>query len=176
MTRNIGTVVCCDRTDCMVCLHPSSRGKCRSQGVTYQIACNRPPCVTNLQPRVKLSVPHYPVDIPPALYRGESSRSGYRRGGQHLDSYRDRDKSCPLWRHTRDHHGGQFGPERGLQDFFMTILRPWNKPLDRLTAEGDLIVDLEDMQHQGRAICINSKEDFQQSHSVTAKYTRGCNL
>ena len=123
-----------------------------------------------------MNVPDTAVDTPPALYRGESSRSGYRRGGQHLDKYRAKNKTCPLWRHTMDHHNKVFGPNRGLQDYKMTILRSWPTPLHRVTAEGDLIQDLEEMQHQGRAVCINSKEDFQQSHSVTAKYTRGSNL
>ena len=176
MSRNIGQVVCCYRADCLVCLTDDSRGRCRSQGVTYQIACNRAPCTSNLQSRSKLNVPKQSVDVPPALYRGESSRSGYRRGTQHLDSYRDRERSCPLWRHTRDHHGGRFGPDRGLQDYKMTVIRSWSKPLDRVTAEGDLITNLESMQHQNRALCINSKEDFLQSSSVTVKYTRGSNM
>ena len=122
MSRNIGTGICCDRTDCLVYLDPGSRGKCRDWRVTYQMSCNRALCVDHMNSRAKLEVPDHPKDQPPALYTGETSRSGYRRACQHLTDYRDiRQKTvCPLWRHTRDTHLGIRGPDNGLR-----VQTPW---------------------------------------------------
>ena len=40
-------------------------------------------------------------------YKGETSRTSYVRGGEHLDDFeKKRDKSV-LWKHCRDKHNGQ---------------------------------------------------------------------
>ena len=41
MTRDIGSSTLCDRKDCLVCIHPGSKGKCKLDNICYQINCNR---------------------------------------------------------------------------------------------------------------------------------------
>ena len=65
------------------------------------------------------------------------------------------------------------GPEKGTQDFQITQLRQWSKPLHRLRDEALVIKELEDMEEFGEAVFLNSKEDFMQSHKVTLTFGRG---
>ena len=94
---------------------------------------------------------------------------------KHLRDYRAKETKCSLWRHTAAAHGGVIGPQRGLEDYKMVKLRAWPKPLDRETAEGYFIHQMEIKQRESRAICLNSKEDFKQSSSVTIQYNTGSN-
>ena len=117
------------------------------------------------------------AENPLTVYRGESSRSCFRRGQSHLNNYtsRDhkrRDKSC-LWKHTRDVHGGILGDDGGLSDYGMTYLSQDSRPLDRLVKEGSYIQDLENKEALGQAVCLNSKQDFIQSCRVSLDFRRG---
>ena len=78
-----------------------------------------------------------------------------------------------MWRHTEELHDGAIGPNRGAQDYKMTPLENWPKPLDRLTGESLLIKELENLEDRGVAICLNSKLDWQQSHSVWLNFNTG---
>ena len=50
------------------------------------------------------------------IYKGESSNSGYTRGGQHLrDLHTKSLQNSPLWRHCVEKHNGQ------IQRFTMSI-------------------------------------------------------
>ena len=110
------------------------------------------------------------------MYRGESSRTCFQRGSNHLSDYRRKKPGSVLWDHTKDVHSGTLGPERGSKDYQMVHLETWNKPLDRLTGEGVLISELEELQNQNRATCLNSKKDYKQSHTVTLTFNQGSNL
>ena len=68
------------------------------------------------------------------------------------------------------------GPDRGKFDFRMIKLETWPKPLDRLTGEGLLIAEGENLQQKKQAICLNSKKDFKQSTNVTLNFTVGSNI
>ena len=67
------------------------------------------------------------------------------------------------------------GPDRGRTDYQMVKLERWPKPLERLSAEGVLIHELEGLQYAKKAKCINSKKDFKQSHTVTMTFSTGAN-
>ena len=175
MSRNIGTNTLCERNNCLVCIFPGSRGMCKVESITYQISCCRSPCVTNnFVPTKPFKLEDSPNNNP-SLYRGESSRTPYIRSQTHLKDYRARKDSSALWRHCVESHQSISGPDRGLRDFQMVKLETWPKPLDRLSAEGVLIQELETLQHQDRAKCINNKQDFKQAHTVTMKFTTGSN-
>ena len=174
MTRNIGTQKLCNRAQCLVCTAPEATGRCSDQSVTYQISCMREPCINELDILKPTNVPQHPQQ-PVALYVGETSRSCFYRGEKHLYSYRHKEHDCSLWRHTVSHHNSQIGPDRGLKDYKMVKISSRPKPLDRLTAEGALIKELEGLQTQGRAICLNSKKDFKQSHAVSLNFNMGAN-
>ena len=175
MTRDVGTNKICNRPECMICIHDGTKGSCKVEGLTYQISCRRPPC-TQLDISTPLDVPTPAPDQPPAaLYRGESSRTGYRRSTGHLSSYRRKESKSVLWKHTDKVHSGDLGPDRGLRDYQMSKLGSWSKPLHRLAEEGLYIKELEDLETDGLATCLNSKEDWQQCHKVTLNFNRGSN-
>ena len=175
MTRDIGSNKLCQRKDCLICTSNGSKGCCKTENVTYQIACNRSPCKTNI-PKPPLAPPSFQSGPPPVLYRGETSRTGYLRGLGHLRDYRSKSEGSSLWRHSRDSHNKLTGPDRGLQDYTMTKLQSFTKPLDRLSSEGQIIHELETLQSNNKAVCLNSKLDFKQSHSVTLNFTAGSNI
>ena len=174
MTRRLNPSTTCNRKDCLVCSHEDSKGNCKVECVCYQISCKREPCSLDFDPNKPFKFDQ--TDNPPAIYRGESSRTPYIRGSGHLGDYRGKKKGSTLWNHTRDAHGGVIGPDRGAKDYQMVQLEKWDKPLDRLSAEGVLISELEDLQSQGKAVCLNSKMDYKQSHTVTMNFNIGSNL
>ena len=94
----------------------------------------------------------------------------------HGYDYRKKAEGSSLWRHTAQYHGGSLGPDKGSRDYQMVHLETWTKPLDRLTGEGLLITELEEVQSKKQAMCLNSKKDFRQSHSVTLNFNIGSNL
>ena len=55
----------------------------------------------------------------------------------------------------------------------MCPLEVWYKPLDRLTAESLLIKELEELEDLKVARCLNSKLDWQQSHTVRMTFDSG---
>ena len=67
-----------------------------------------------------------------AIYWGESARTGFRRGEEHLTGLIKEYETAPLWRHTRVFHGGRKCPEW----FRMKIQKTHRTPLGRQVAEG----------------------------------------
>ena len=72
----------CEREDCWACCDERSMGQCRYEGVTYSITC-----LGCLSQGIK------------AEYSGESSRSLYQRGAEHLRDLKARAEESPLWKH-----------------------------------------------------------------------------
>ena len=111
--------------------------------------------------------------LPAAIYRGETSRTCYKRGVNHLSSYRKKENSSVLWKHARYVQHGALGPGDGINDYQMVKRKKWTQPLHRLTAEGHDIMELEELEYVGAAVCLNTKEDFQQSHKVSLSFGIG---
>ena len=82
----------CRRMDCLVCT-TGGKGPCDRQGGTYEIVCNE--C--------------------DSVYIGESSRSAYTRGAEHMKLFSKKDERSALWRHCKEKHGGE------LRDFNMSV-------------------------------------------------------
>ena len=61
---------------------------------------------------------------------GESSRSGYERGMNHLDDYKARHEDSHMWGHALTHHGGRMD----LQ-FKFVIVKTFQKALTRQISE-----------------------------------------
>ena len=77
------------RADCPLCKQQNGKqlGNCRKEGVTYKITCKR---CKNQGKEV--------------IYWGESSRSFYERGKEHLDGQMNENDNNPLYKHdTNDH-------------------------------------------------------------------------
>ena len=97
----------CNREDCLVCTS-GGYGQCRSQSVTYEIACKG--C--------------------DSIYVGETSRSGYDRGKEHWNAFRSGNKTSVLKTHYDEKHQG------AEQGFVMNITNTFkNDPMLRQITE-----------------------------------------
>lgn len=106
----------CNREHCLVHTN-GGRGPCNKPGVVY-----RGQCVTCQERGIS------------AIYIGESSGSGYKRGREHLTAIRNPGKyqSNGFSKHIREVHGGN--PDSAK--FKMDIIRSYDKPLERQVREG----------------------------------------
>ena len=68
-------------------MHQWKGGDCQRPNVGYEIKCLD--CPNNV------------------LYIGETSKSGYLRGLDHVKNYRGKKQDCPLWRHAAAEHDGR---------------------------------------------------------------------
>ena len=67
----------CSNINCLVC-STDGKGPCRSTGVTYELVCQ----------------------LCRQKYIGETSRSAYTRGKEHLRALEQREQSSVMWRHS----------------------------------------------------------------------------
>lgn len=74
----------CGRGECMVCQN-DGKGNCNAIGVTYELICR--------------DCEH--------KYIGETSRSAYTRGKEHLKSLKSKEEKSVMWRHAREKHGNK---------------------------------------------------------------------
>ena len=81
-------------------------------------------------------------------YIGESSRTGFLRGNEHLDDLKNRKQKSPLWKHCTEEHGGK------EVNFSMKIVRSHRTPLTRQIHES---VEIE---HSSAKILMNSKSEY----------------
>ena len=79
----------CDRVDCMVC-STGGRGSCKSNGVNYSITCEE--CETSSHEKV---------------YIGETARTSYIRGREHIEDFNNKRERSVLWKHCREFHQGE---------------------------------------------------------------------
>ena len=82
-----------------------------SQGVNYRVECN-----TCKSEGVKTH------------YHGESSRTAFDRGEEHLQALRRRDVEHPLWKHFQEHHLEEGGSGESTPDFKMVVTSSGNPP------------------------------------------------
>ena len=89
----------CGKSDCMVCearIKPKGGEEaptaCCRENVCYEICCDR--CK---------------LDKIDAHYYGESARTGYLRGREHLRGQAGRQDENPMWKHDQVHHQGVQG-------------------------------------------------------------------
>ena len=102
----------CGRQNCFLCT--SGEGKCMTQGVVYSITCMR--CKER-----EVST----------QYWGESARTGFDRGVEHLRGLQNQDPNSVLWEHHSEHHGDQEDPE-----YKMKVEQVHKSTLSRQAAEG----------------------------------------
>ena len=124
----------CGRQDCIIHVN-GGKGQCDREGVVY-----RGQCIT-CKGREKTSV-----------YIGESSRSGYVRGKQHLKAIREPNKHVnnAFSKHIKEIHE----EEANLVQFKVDIIRSYDKPLESQVREGVEIFNNKS------DIIMNSKLDY----------------
>ena len=123
---------CCERIDCLPCREKEKAGgvNCQTENITYSISCKE----CKRQGRI-------------ALYWGESARTGYKRGKEHIEGLEKEWEKAPLWRHVESYHGGAKVPEW----FMMKVQKTHRNPLSRQIAEG------VEIAHCEAEIVMNSK-------------------
>ena len=126
--------ILCDRDNCTVCSSPDSKGGCRHSNVGYELVCNA--CsdqgITS-------------------TYQGETSKSSYERGKQHLEGLTKKVEDNPIWKHSQIVHNGD-----NKVSFSMHVKGRFRKPMER--QENEAIRIRESMAvHQ-----MNSKREFHQ--------------
>ena len=137
----------CDRGDCFPCSSGKGRG-CDKAGVGYEIRCCDPECQ-------RLGV----------HYQGETGRSAYCRGLDHLRGLRNRRPDNVLWKHVANVHGGDIN-----QEFEMNVLNSYGRDnTTRMTDEAMRI-------REARGVLLNSKAEYRQPRVPRVMIENGANV
>ena len=105
----------CTHRDCFQCQHGGGEGgECQGENVLYEIVCLK--CKGNN----KIT-----------SYVGESSRTGHRRGANHVQDLLKKREGKPLWVHSYEEHNGILM----VEDDKMKVLRRYRTPLQRQIGE-----------------------------------------
>ena len=124
----------CDRLECPVCSSPESNGQCKHSNVGYQLICE-----TCKEQGIT------------ATYEGETSKSGYERGIQHVTGLTKKAEDAPLWKHNELVHEGSAD-----LPFSMVITGRFQKAMIRQESEA---IRIRESQSEYQ---MNSKKEFQQ--------------
>jgi hypothetical protein len=119
----------CEKTDCIVHIN-GGKGDCRKENVVYTGQC----CICS---RNGVS----------SMYIGETSRSTYFRGRQHLKSIQQplQNSHNAFSKHLIEHHPNQPG------EFTVNVVQSYKNPLERQVAEGVKILNMKpDIQMNSR--------------------------
>ena len=162
----------CHRSDCKVCISGPSKGLCYKSNVGYRIICNRAPCNSrlnmlqvdniNLIKQLNNLPSNLTVEERPAIYEGETFRSGYSRSKKQWQNYNTKsgqNKSF-MYHHTNTNHGGVIGPEKGSTDYKFKITDCFRENLTRQAQEGERQTLMEKYQADNKVTVLNSKIDF----------------
>ena len=116
----------CNNINCLVC-SIGGKGSCRSIGVTYELVCR----------------------VCRHTYFGETSRSVYTHGKEHLRALEQREQSSVMWRHSRVKHAG------GIPGFTMNVTGTFqNDAMLRQITESVRINQVQEGQ------LINTKDEW----------------
>ena len=122
----------CTREDCLPCLNERGKGgNCQKENIVYQISCQE--CAKK---------------ITRSEYTGETSRTGYLRGKEHLEGLKNRKEDSPLWKHCENIHSGS------IVDFKMKVVRGHKTPLTRQIQES------VEIQYSTADMVLNSKGEW----------------
>ena len=113
----------CGRRECLPCGDVKSQGMCKFRSITYETHCR--PCREDRQ-----------VD---KIYIGESARSAFERGSEHLSDYKANKEDSHMFKHFCDDHSS----EETRPKFKMRILKSHRTPLYRQVHEAILIAQNE---------------------------------
>ena len=108
----------CQRDDCWACCSVTAGkdSRCHTEGVTYSISCSG--CKETGTT---------------TEYTGETSRSLYQRGREHLKMLQKRDQNSVLWEHCSEEHNDE------IQEFKIRVIQIYKTAFSRQVSEGVLI-------------------------------------
>ena len=88
-----------------------------------------------------------------AEYWGETARTAFERGEEHVEGMQRREEKNSLWKHSEIYHGGELRKE----DLELKVIESHRTPLTRQVHEG---IEIET---NGAGIIMNSKAEWNQS-------------
>ena len=97
-----------------------------------------------------------------AVYTGESGHNIHYRGLAHLQGLERNKPNNVLVKHNELHHGGREGK---VEDFRMSLLSGYRRPICRQSREGteiQSVLDLQKQLGQRKVILMNSRSHFHQ--------------
>ena len=106
----------CGRKKCLPCLSNDGKTDCFSKNDVYSIEC------INCEEEKKVTT----------CYIGETSRSLYCRGAEHLDGFMGKKENNPMYKHAADAHDGDTNNIK----FRMKILKKHFSAMQRQIHEG----------------------------------------
>ena len=152
----------CGREKCLTCKDEKNSGTCRKRNITYIMTCDT--CMkkkeeTDTRDKKREenkelieTVPGSVESQDTATYVGESYRSSYERGKEHLASYETRAETSHMWKHHSSKH-----PEEEEISFSIKVMKQHKTSFSRQTHEAVLI----EMADKGNI--LNSKGGFNRS-------------
>ena len=130
----------CGRSNCLPCLHGDGTQNCFDKNVVYQIKC-----IDCTEEEKKT-----------AVYVGQTSRSMYERGQEHLMGLKKSQESSPLYKHVCEEHKGETTVK-----FEMKIVKKHFSAFSRLVHEALVI---ERTSKANDFLIMNSKGEWGRSH------------
>ena len=122
----------CGRWNCFPCLS-GHFGKCDKSG-GYELRCRAPACQEK-----------------GVNYQGETGRSFFLRGLEHLQALKNRRSDSVLWKHCQNEHGGDVN-----QEFEMKPLKTYGR--DNTTRKANEAMRIR----EAKGVSLNSKAEYRQ--------------
>ena len=146
--KNPFTGLPCGREKCLSCRDEKTAGKCRIRNITYMMTCDT--CNRGERKGKEETESGVVGTQETAAYIGETYRSSYERGREHLASYKARAETSHMWKH----HSNKHQEEEGEISFTMRIIKQHKTSFSRQTHEAVMI----EMMDRGNI--LNSKGGF----------------
>ena len=131
----------------MSCRDEKTVGQCRNRNITYMMTCDS--CNTK-EMKEEVNDTGVVEAQETAAYVGETYRSSYERGREHLASYKARAETSHMWKH----HSSKHLEEKGEISFTMKVIKQHKTSFSRQTHEAVMI----EMMDKGSI--LNSKGGF----------------
>ena len=135
----------CDRANCLPCLNGDGNQNCFDKNVVYQISC------------LECAERHgEDQERKTAIYIGQTSRSIYERGQEHLLCLRKKQENSPLFKHASEEHAGDSNIR-----FEMKVVKKHFSAISRLVHEAILIERTSGAKSYS---ILNSKGEWGRTH------------
>ena len=134
---------------CMSCRNEKTRGTCRKRNITYMMSCD--PCNEKEGEGDEVERGELAGSGGGSVYVGETYRSSFERGSEHISSYSARNETSHMWKHHTSKH-----QEEEEISFSMKVIKQHRSSFSRQTHEAVLI----EMMDSGSVDILNSKGGF----------------
>ena len=101
---------------------------------------------------------------------GETSRTPYTRGAEHLAAYRNHSQASFQWRHCVAAHNGVLVLNNGEKDFKMEGIVSYKKSLTRVL---EVVVLIQEAEMDKDTNCLNSKEEYYGAQCIRPLFFQG---